>query len=174
MVFGLWRISLVERSRSTFYFCGFCFVCVQVRIFLLLSVMPMRAISGRSRPMRAGFPTGTHRCRSSEEAHSPLGRRVCAYHERQHFCKTLIYLWSIFWVSSFVNSNMCHLIYNNYFITWISWYCMLMCVFMDSRFIENPPIRSWEINPYFFRGVLSQLVSEHDRGKTHMKASKKS
>jgi hypothetical protein len=27
--------------------------------------------------MRVGFPTGTRRCRSSEEAHSLLGRRVC-------------------------------------------------------------------------------------------------
>jgi hypothetical protein len=39
--------------------------------------------SGRSRPMRAGFPTGTHRCRSSEEAHSLLERRLCAYRERR-------------------------------------------------------------------------------------------
>jgi hypothetical protein len=42
--------------------------------------------------MRAGFPIGTRRCRSSEEAHSLLGQRVCAYRERQHFRKTLIYL----------------------------------------------------------------------------------
>jgi hypothetical protein len=32
--------------------------------------------------MRAGFPTGTHRCRLSEENHSLLGKRVCAYRER--------------------------------------------------------------------------------------------
>jgi hypothetical protein len=32
-----------------------------------------RAASGRSRPMRAGFPTGTHRCRSSKEAHALVG-----------------------------------------------------------------------------------------------------
>jgi hypothetical protein len=37
--------------------------------------------------MRAGFPTGTRRCRSIEEAHSLLGRRECAYHERHRFCK---------------------------------------------------------------------------------------
>jgi hypothetical protein len=48
--------------------------CVQVRIsFPHLLVMPMRAVSGRSRPMRAEFPTRTHRRRSSEEAHSLLG-----------------------------------------------------------------------------------------------------
>jgi hypothetical protein len=29
--------------------------------------------------MRDGFPTGTHRRRSSDEAHSLLGRRVCAF-----------------------------------------------------------------------------------------------
>jgi hypothetical protein len=49
---------------------------------------------------------------------------------------------------------------------------MLMCVFAHSRFIENPPISSWETNPCLFRRVLSQLVSEQDRGKTHMEASK--
>jgi hypothetical protein len=57
-------------------------ICVQVRIFPLLPAMPTRAGSGRSRPMRARFPTGTRRCRSVEEAHSLLGRRVCAYRER--------------------------------------------------------------------------------------------
>jgi hypothetical protein len=33
--------------------------CVKVRIFPL-PVMPMRAASGKSRPIRAGFRTGTH------------------------------------------------------------------------------------------------------------------
>jgi hypothetical protein len=47
-----------------------------------------------------------------------------------------------------------------------------MCVFVHSRFIENPPVGSWDTNPCFFRGVLSQLVPEQDWGKTHMKASK--
>jgi hypothetical protein len=37
--------------------------------------------------MRVRFPTGTHRCRSTEEAYSFLGRRECAYRERHHFCK---------------------------------------------------------------------------------------
>jgi hypothetical protein len=46
-------------------------------MFLLL-VMPMRAVSGRSRLMGVGFPTGTRRCRSSYGDHSLLGRRVCA------------------------------------------------------------------------------------------------
>jgi hypothetical protein len=43
-----------------------------------------------------------------------------------------------------------------------------------SRFIENPPILSWETNPCFLGGggVLSQLASEQDRDKTHTKASK--
>jgi hypothetical protein len=45
-------------------------------MFLLLVTLT-RVVSGRSRPMRAGFPTGTHMCRSSEEAHSFLGQRVC-------------------------------------------------------------------------------------------------
>jgi hypothetical protein len=37
--------------------------------------------------MRAGFPSGTHRCWSTEEAHSLLGHRKCAYPERHHFHK---------------------------------------------------------------------------------------
>jgi hypothetical protein len=40
--------------------------------------------------MRAGFPTGTHRCRSSEEAHSLLGQRVCAYRERRMLSQKLL------------------------------------------------------------------------------------
>jgi hypothetical protein len=76
VAFGSRRISFIERSRSSFTLIVF-LVCVQVRIFLLILAMSMRAVIGRS-PMRAGFSTGTHRCRSSEEAHSLLGRRVCA------------------------------------------------------------------------------------------------
>jgi hypothetical protein len=33
------------------------------------------------------FPTGTRRCRSTEEAHSLLGQRECAYRERHRFRK---------------------------------------------------------------------------------------
>jgi hypothetical protein len=159
VIFGSRRISLVERSHLGFCFCGFCFVCVQVRIFLLLPAIPMMAVSGRSRPMRAGFPTRTRSCRSFEEAHSLLGRRVCAYRERQCFRKTLIYLLKHFLASFFINSNTWHLICNNNFITWISWYCVLVCVFVHSHFIENPPVGSWETNPCFFRGVLSHKCS---------------
>jgi hypothetical protein len=38
----------------------------------LLPTMLMRVVSERSRPMRAGFPTGNHRRRSSDGAHSLL------------------------------------------------------------------------------------------------------
>jgi hypothetical protein len=37
--------------------------------------------------MRARNPTGTHRCRSTEKAHSLLGRRECAYRERHRLRK---------------------------------------------------------------------------------------
>jgi hypothetical protein len=69
--------------------------------------------------MRAGFSTGTHRCRSSEEAHSLLGQRVCAYRERQLFLKTNsdLSVEASFGASSFVNPNTWHLICNNHFIT---------------------------------------------------------
>jgi hypothetical protein len=33
----------------------------------------MKAISGRSKPIRARFPTETHRCMSSDEAYFLLG-----------------------------------------------------------------------------------------------------
>jgi hypothetical protein len=39
---------------------------------------------------------------------------------------------------------------------------MLMCVFANSRFIENPLIGSWETNPCLFRGGSVTIVS--DRG----------
>jgi hypothetical protein len=69
-----WR-RLAEHSRSS---CTFVSIsCVQVRIFLLLT-MPTRAVSERSRPMRAGFPTGTHMPRSVDEGHSLQGQRECA------------------------------------------------------------------------------------------------
>jgi hypothetical protein len=42
-------------------------------MFLLLAATLTRVVSGRSRPIRAGFPTGTHRRRSSDGAHSLLG-----------------------------------------------------------------------------------------------------
>jgi hypothetical protein len=73
VAFGSRRRSLVKRSRSNFCFYGFCFVCVQMRIFLFLPVTPTKAVSERSRLMRAEFSIGTHRCRSSEETHSLLG-----------------------------------------------------------------------------------------------------
>jgi hypothetical protein len=51
-------------------------------MFLCLLTMLTRVVSGRSRPMRAGFPTGTHRRRSSDGAHPLLGQRVGALRER--------------------------------------------------------------------------------------------
>jgi hypothetical protein len=53
-------------------------------------MMPMRVVSGKSRPMRDGFPIGTSRHRSFEEAHSLLGQRVCAVRDKC-FHKTLSY-----------------------------------------------------------------------------------
>jgi hypothetical protein len=57
------RISLAEHSCSSF-----------ALVYLLCagedfspSVMPMRATSGKFRPMRVGFHTGTRRLRVAEE-----------------------------------------------------------------------------------------------------------
>jgi hypothetical protein len=33
--------------------------------------------------MKAGFPTGTHKCRSCNEGHSSLGRGEYIYRERE-------------------------------------------------------------------------------------------
>jgi hypothetical protein len=51
-------------------------------MFLLLPRMPTGVVSGRSRPIRAEFPSRTRKCRSSDGAHSLLGRRVCDLRER--------------------------------------------------------------------------------------------
>jgi hypothetical protein len=96
MAFRSWQISLVERSCSSFCFCGFCFIWVQVRIFLFLPATPTRAINGRSRPMRES---------------------VCLSWETTLLQKLWYIRWSIFWASSFVNSNKWNLICNNYIIT---------------------------------------------------------
>jgi hypothetical protein len=48
-------IGLVERSRSSFALVVF---CVQVRNRFLLPAMPMRVVSGKSKPMRVGLRTG--------------------------------------------------------------------------------------------------------------------
>jgi hypothetical protein len=54
-------ISLAERSRSSFALAVF---CEQVRNCFLLSVMPMKVVSGKSKPMRVGFCTGILRLRA--------------------------------------------------------------------------------------------------------------
>jgi hypothetical protein len=111
-----------------------------VRIFLLLPATPTRVVSGRSRPRRAGFPTGTRRCRSSEEVHSLLGRRACAYRERWTLPqKTLIIFWSTFWTLSFINPNTWHLICNNFNLNLIfGTICLCVYVYTFSLRRESP------------------------------------
>jgi hypothetical protein len=53
-------ISLAERSRSSVALAVF---CVQVRNYFLLPAMPMRVVSGKSKPMRVGLRTGILRLR---------------------------------------------------------------------------------------------------------------
>jgi hypothetical protein len=54
-------ISLAERSRSSF---ALVVSCVKVRNCFLFLVMPMRVVSGRSRPMRVGLHIGIIRLRA--------------------------------------------------------------------------------------------------------------
>jgi hypothetical protein len=53
-------ISLAEHSRSSFALVVF---YVQVRRCFLLPAMPMRVVSGKSKPMRAGLHNGILRLR---------------------------------------------------------------------------------------------------------------
>jgi hypothetical protein len=55
-------ISLAEGSRSSFALIVF---CVQVRNCFLFLMMPIRVVSGKSRPRRVGQCTGILRLRAS-------------------------------------------------------------------------------------------------------------
>jgi hypothetical protein len=83
--------------------------------------------------MRARFPTRTRRCRSSEEAHALLGRKVCTYREKLMLPQNSdLSLDVSFEASPFVNSNTWHLNYNNFNLNFI-WYYMLIYMFVQSR-----------------------------------------
>jgi hypothetical protein len=169
MAFGSWQISLAEHSRSSFALVVL-FICVQVRFFLLLPVTPMRAVSGRSRPRRVGFPTGTRRCRSSEEAHSLLGRRACAYRERRTLLQKLwLSFETHFGALSFVNPNTCHLICNNFNLNFIfGIVCLFVCVCAFSLRQESSDMILGD-KPLISEVVLShlaplqcQMIRRHD------------
>jgi hypothetical protein len=51
-------------------------------MFLLLPATVTRVVSGRSKPMRDGFPSMTQRHRLSDGAQSLIMPRVCARRER--------------------------------------------------------------------------------------------
>jgi hypothetical protein len=124
-----------------------------VRIFLLLLATPTMAVSGRSRPTRPGFPTGTRRCRSSEGANSLLGRRVCACRERRMLLQKL---WLSF-EASFVNFNTWHLIYNNFNLNFIyGTICLYVCVCAFSLCRESPDMILGD-ESLIFKVVLSQI-----------------
>jgi hypothetical protein len=57
LVVRLWSpwISLVERSHSSF---ALVVSCVQVKNCFLFPAMPMRVVSGKSKPMRVELRTG--------------------------------------------------------------------------------------------------------------------
>jgi hypothetical protein len=74
------------------------------------------------------------------------------------FRKNSAYLWSTFWVLSCVNSNTWHLICNNFNLNFIyGTVCLYVCVFAHSRFVENLPIWSWETNPLFWDGSITNM-----------------
>jgi hypothetical protein len=86
--------------------------------------------------------------------------------------KILIIFWSIFWASSFVNSNAWHLICNNFNLNFIyGIVCLYVCVCAFSLHRKSPDMILGD-KPLISEVVLSQLVPEQDWGKTHIKASK--
>jgi hypothetical protein len=90
----------------------------------------------------------------------------------ERFHKNSDYLLSIFWSSSFVNSNTWHLICNNFNLNFIyGIVCLYVCVCVFSLRQESPDM-ILEDKPLISKVVLAQLVSEQDWGKTHIKASK--
>jgi hypothetical protein len=160
MVFRSRRISLAERSRSSFALIVL-FICVQVRIFLLLSVTPTRAVNGRSRLRRAGFPTETRRCRSSEEAHSLLGRRACVYRERQTLSQKLWLSFKVPFGLSFVHPNTWHLICNNFklnFIFGTVWLCVCLRILASSRI---PRYNLGRQTPHFWGDSVTLTTSQY-------------
>jgi hypothetical protein len=84
LIFWSSWISLAERSRSSFALVVF---CVQVRNCFLLPAMPTRAVSGKSKLMRAGLRTGTLRLRESMDGILFSGKENVLNVERNRFCK---------------------------------------------------------------------------------------
>jgi hypothetical protein len=70
---------------------------VQVRIFLLLLVMLMRVVSGRFRPIRAGFTTGTRKRGWLRKAFFSRVRRM-SYHEKIASTNSEISFEASFWL----------------------------------------------------------------------------
>jgi hypothetical protein len=120
--------------------------------FLLLLAMPMRAVSGRSRSMRAGFSTGIHRHMSSKETYSLLGWISCAWCERKPLSQKLCFtFWSTPFASTCVNLIHCtQTVITTFQLKYHGIICLCV-VFAHSRFIENILIWSWEMNPSFWR-----------------------
>jgi hypothetical protein len=63
IVWSRW-ISLAECNRSSF---ALIFSCVPVKIFILFLAMPMKGVSGRSKPIRVGHHIGIRRLRALME-----------------------------------------------------------------------------------------------------------
>jgi hypothetical protein len=89
-----------------------------------------------------------------------MAKSVCLPWEINASAKLWSIFWSIFWASSFVNPNTWHLIHNNFFITWITWYCMLMCCVYVFSLCRESPDMIWETNSCFLRRVCHSLVSK--------------
>jgi hypothetical protein len=60
---------------------------VEVRSYFLLPAMPMRVVSGKSKPMRVGLCTGIHKLRAPMDDILFQGKDNVLTVERNHFRK---------------------------------------------------------------------------------------
>jgi hypothetical protein len=63
------------------------FFCVQVRNCFLFPAMPMRVISGKSKPISVGLRTRILKLRASMDGILFYGKENVLTVERNHFCK---------------------------------------------------------------------------------------
>jgi hypothetical protein len=100
VVFWTPRISLAERSHSTF---ALVVSCLQVRSFFLFLVVPVRDASRRSKPMKDGHRTGILSLRVLMDGILFYGEENVLNESDFHFRKLWNIFWSVFWLqTSFV------------------------------------------------------------------------
>jgi hypothetical protein len=151
MAFRSRRINLVERSHPSFGSCCFYSICRWVSSSFFFRWCRWGLSVGGLDRWGLGSLLGLTGVGHPRKLTPSRAKGVCLTWEVIASAKTLFYLLGCSFGFNFCKLNTRHWNYNNYFINWISWYCMLRVVFVHSRFVENPPIWSWQTNPSFLR-----------------------